>query len=375
MYQKITEITDQLFHDIEMTEEAQALKEELTADLNERYADLLASGLGEEAATRQIMEDLTGFSELTSAFPRRERALSVPAPGTIPVSGIREIRVSLGADDLQVIPSEDALIHLELDSKDGAQWHSERDGSRLSLEVVRPEESKKAAPPPDADYSLNGLLQRAARMLVEFIDTHSPCRATLLVPANWRGALTVNTGSGDVRIGLPLESLTVRTGSGDGDIRLYEGTQDVRINSASGDMNVSGAAGNVSVSTTSGDIDLEGQYAALRVTTTSGDADLTRVSTGSLECKSTSGDFDFRGEAREVVYNTVSGDIELELYGELRRIKGSAVSGDAEITLADRQPSDVKANTVTGDCEVNCQPGPDPAIIQLTSVSGDITVR
>jgi argininosuccinate lyase len=64
-----------------------------------------------------------------------------------------------------------------------------------------------------------------------------------------------------------------------------------------------------------------------------------------------------------------------ELHGELRRIKGNAVSGDAEITLADRQPSDVKANTVTGDCEVNCQPGPDPAVIQLTSVSGDITIR
>ena len=76
MYQKIIEITDELFQDIEMTEEAQTLKEELTADLSDRFADLLASGVSEDEAVEQIRADLADFGELTKRFPHRQRSIN-----------------------------------------------------------------------------------------------------------------------------------------------------------------------------------------------------------------------------------------------------------------------------------------------------------
>ena len=371
MYQKINEITDRLFQDIEMTEEAQALKEELTADLNERYADLLADGLSEDEAARRISEDLADFSELTGSFPHRRHDLMPVAPDAIPAGGVSVIRVRLGADDLQVIPSEDAMIHLSLTGDLKAQWHSWQDGNVLALEIVRPDEEGQAEEFPQ---TFTGWVKRALSTLASYSKLEF-CRGVLRVPALLHAALEITTGSGNVDVDLPLDTLVIRTGSGDADVRLYESCRKAQLSAASGDITLRGSAAAISVSTASGDISLSSCSAsALRISTTSGDAELAQSRAETLICKTTSGDLSFIGEAHEIDYKTVSGDIDLTLAGPLMRINGSAVSGDAKITLADRQPASVQVNSVSGSIQMNCQDGPRAAKLTLKSVSGDITV-
>ena len=370
MYQRITEITDHLFQDIEMTEEAMALKEELTADLSDRYADLLSTGISEDDAIAQIKADLADFGELTQRFPHRQRSLKPVAPDAISAAGVTEIRVSLGSDDLAVIPSEDEQIRLELTGDPTAHWHSELNNGCLSLEIVRPEETAKSSKQPESISEW--LLQTLSSISVHI--SRDSCRGTIRVPVNWRGALDVMAGSGDVQIELPLHALTVRTGSGDVDARLEADCMKARISTASGDVKLSGSIGDATVTTASGDIDMSGCADCLRITTVSGDAEIAGVKANTLICKTTSGDLGFQGEAREIEYRTVSGDIQMTLSGNLVKVSGSAVSGDTTIILADHQPASVHGTTVSGDVQLSCQDGPGAAIINYKSVSGDIRI-
>ena len=370
MYQKIMDITDQLFQDIEMTEEAQVLKEELTADLNERYADLLAEGVSEDEAIRQIKADLADFGELTRRFPHRNRSVVPVAQDAIPAASLTEIRVYLGSDDLSVIPSEDQQVHLELTGDPNAHWHSELNNGCLALKIEREENTGNEQKTPD---SLSGWLLRTLNIIASSIDRQT-CHGTIRVPANWRRSMDISTGSGDVSIDLPLRSLKLNTGSGDVDVRLFDGCKQARIITASGDANVSGNAESLSVTTASGDIDLNGSAKSLKIVTVSGDAELNRVQTDLLECKTTSGDLNIFGEAREIEFRAVSGDVTMTLSGAVTEIRGSSISGDLNIRLSDGQFATVKANSTSGDIQMSCKDGPNAAMIALKTVSGDISV-
>ncbi|MBR0464235.1 MAG: DUF4097 family beta strand repeat protein [Clostridia bacterium] len=374
MYQKVTQIIDILFQDIEMTEEAQALKEELTADLNERYADLIASGLDESEAARRIQEDLDGFGELTSQFPRRQTSATEEKAASL--VGITRISTSVGQADLLVIPSEDSLIHWELAGDDLAQWRCERRGEELVLEIVWPEdhESDMFSKGPEDD-NLAGWLLRMINKIAAHVEIRRNCRGTIRLPSDWRGMMDVTSGSGDVSLSVPLEAFSIRTGSGNAEVTACEGCRSAHISTASGDVKLTGDADSAVVSTTSGDIDLSGAYPELRVSATSGDARLIISRTDSLKMQTTSGDIDVSGEAKDIGFNTVSGDVTLSLSGKVTRIKGNAVSGDTQITLTDGQPAEVRTHTVSGSLRVNSQSGPDAADIELTSVSGDIDVE
>ena len=370
MYQKIMDITEHLFQDIEMTEEAQALKEELTADLNERFADLLASGITEDEAVEQINADLADFGELTKRFPHRQRTIMPVAQDVIPINEVTEIRVSLGGDDLSVIPSEDQQLHLELTGDPNAHWHSELNNGCLALKIEREDSVEQEFQNSD---NLSSWLLRTLNIIATRVVQQSS-QGTLRVPAAWCKTMEINTGSGDVSIELPLETLKINTGSGDVDAHLFDCCRQAKILTASGDANISGTAESISISTASGDIDMHGVTKTLNVSTVSGDADLTRVKTELLDFKTTSGDISFEGEAHKVGFRTVSGDIHLTLTGLITEIRGTSVSGDMIIRLADGQPAVTKANTTSGDVQISSQNGPAPAIITLKSVSGDISV-
>ena len=88
MNSKLKEIIDAHFLDIEMNDEAQALHDELSADLNERFEDLLTEGVREEDAIEMIRADLADFDELTRRFPHRRTELAQVDPETISVEGI-----------------------------------------------------------------------------------------------------------------------------------------------------------------------------------------------------------------------------------------------------------------------------------------------
>ena len=377
MNQRITEITDELFKDIEMTAEAQALKDELTADLNDRFADLLSAGISEEEAAAQIRSDLADFGELTRRFPHRQHALMPVAPGSVPADAVDEIRISLKSDDLRVEPSPDGSIRLELTGDPEAQWRSELADRRLTLAIVRPEKDEAfRQEPADEPISLSAWLLRTLKGIAVNLGTETTCLGTVRIPAGWYRSLDAVSGSGDIAITVPLSSLAVRTGSGDVDIRAYDSYGQIKAGTGSGDVTLSATAARISIGTASGDVEArDGAADLLRVVTASGDADISTARARTLELMTTSGDITFQGEADRTEFKTVSGDVSLELSGPLSSVSGSAVSGDTDIILTDRQPADIQASSVSGDIDTFAQEGICPARIHLKSVSGDITVR
>ena len=373
MNAKIREIVDALFQDVEMTEEARNLHDELCADLNDRLNDELADGVSEEAALAGIRAGLADFGELTREFPRRERALSVPQPDVVPMGEVREISVRLGMDDVSVVPSEDQQLHLAVTGDADARWRYELSEGRLALEIDRPEEETDTWEPDSISGSLLRALSELSRHIFRDIG-RQPCHGEVRVPASWGGALTVLTGSGDVQVDLPVKALTVRTASGDIRLSLHEGCHTATVTAASGDIEARGTAETVTLNTSSGDIDLSGCVRQLRVSTASGDTRLMAVRADTLKYNATSGDLDMDGEAREIDFKTVSGDVELRLSGAVARIQGSAVSGDTEIALPVGQCAAAQTHSVSGDIQVGRPDGPGAARLKLSSVSGDIQV-
>ncbi len=369
MNSKLKEIIDAHFLDIEMNDEAQALHDELSADLNERFEDLLTEGVREEDAIEMIRADLADFDELTRRFPHRRTELAQVDPETISVEGIDDILIRAGGEDLTILPSQDNRIHLQLTGAEKAQWRSDRSGNCLILEIVYPDSDTFAN-----DNSLLGIVLQSISRLTNQIHSEE-CLGTVLIPAGWRKMLRVQTGSGDIHTDVRTDSLVVKTASGDLDIRLGDSGRSAEIFSSSGDISLTGNTGKIKISTVSGDIDMHGCAGTLSVSTVSGDARLCPVQADTLDFKATSGDLEFQGHAAKISSKTVSGDTRFELTGHVASIRGSAVSGDTRIRLLESQPARTQMRSTSGSIRANCHDGPDAAEIILNSVSGDISIE
>ena len=69
MNQKINHYIDGLFERLPQSREAEELREELLANLNDRYEDELARGAGEEEAFQRAIESLGDLSEALGELP------------------------------------------------------------------------------------------------------------------------------------------------------------------------------------------------------------------------------------------------------------------------------------------------------------------
>ncbi len=346
MNQRILALADELFRDIEMNEESSVLKEELCADLDERFSDLIREGLDEEAAIQRIRADLSDFDQLTKTFPHRRQALPALTQDMTDTGKFSEIVVRLKWDDLDVLPSPDDRLSLRLSGDGEAQWRSEIHGGCLSLTIERPEDTLPEA----VDW-----VGRVLKMLYRHIRVAAGCRGTLLIPASWRGKLRIETASGDARVEVPVQRL--------------------EINTASGDIQAMAEAGSLSVNTASGDVEARGAFSELRAVTVSGDMTVDQYAGTNAELKTTSGDITYHGETARLAYKTVSGDVNVAITGRIQAVNGSAVSGDTHIRLADSQPAHIKAHTVSGSQRFRSAEGPEAAEMTLSSVSGDIIVE
>ena len=390
MRQEIQAIIDPLFRDVEPTEEARSLREELAADLEDRYADLLASGMDGEAALAQLRDAVTGFEAVTADLPHRRAPeapaieapaieapaaaapaaeKAVPAPDrpedggeSLPVAGLSRLCVRLASEDLRVELSPDDRLHLLIEGQGRPVWKHETSGGTLTLTIEHEEDGDPDGLGDIDPAKLDGLgrallkMSRMTGIIRRRINVYDDCVGTVRIPAGWLPAMELDTASGDITVSAPAAALTARTASGDLVVDAFGPCRTVDLKSISGDIQLTGGTESLTASTTSGDMTLR------------------QVEAPTVRLRTVSGDAGLEGRCGSVSYQSVSGDVRLVLSGPVRSVTGSSVSGDADIRLPDGQPARVAARSTSGSIRTSCPQGPNAADLRLTSVSGNITV-
>ncbi|MFL5926350.1 MAG: DUF4097 family beta strand repeat-containing protein [Gaiellaceae bacterium] len=278
------------------------------------------------------------------------------------VSGPAEIDVRLAAGDIEIDPTLEGRIEVELVAHDE---ESQRlvDEARIELHDHhgRPQ-LVVDIPHKSRGFSFSIVFGRSG------ISCRVRCPQSSLV--------AVRTKSADVRVGGTVGGLNVSTASGDVQGYLVEGA--VNVKSASGDVQVREAGGGVNVQTASGDIELEivrgpvsvqtasgdltiaEAYDNVSANTVSGDQDHGAVMRGHVNAASVSGDISIgvrRGSKAYLDCNTVSGDTSSEL-----ELTTDAPAGDGPLV-------EIRAKTVSGDIRITRAPAP------LSGAPADNTVQ
>lgn len=368
----IVRMVDELFAGVWENEEITALREEITANCLERYADQLAKGRTEAEAVEAVRESLAGMEEVIAAFPGRipeadilaeaaAKAIeSHPAPRLD--EGVSRLDVELFNFDLEVRPSEDGEIHLDLDKGFEKRVVLERDGDRLlvrQVDMIRRQVEKK----PETEGSLVDFVLRRV------LDTVS------------LGIFSGAEAAGTARLSLPRElDLPVRVNGQSSDITWRDvRPAELKIETLSGDMDlhIDGMKGELQLDTKSGDLDLwirsDGR---VRCRTVSGDMDVNAVC-GELAVTTVSGDIDGRCSAERLRVQTVSGDLDLELTDErIREISAQTTSGDLELQIPRTMNPQLRFSSVSGDSHTaGFNPDGQTVAVSVKTVSGDLTIE
>ncbi len=273
------------------------------------------------------------------------------------------IKVELAGDDVELAPSADELIHIEIDPEDEPLLLLEKADGCLTLR-----RNPNNRPPREAqeenlqDKGFFGFLAGLGRAIGNtFQEMRSCCDTIRVLLPNGFAAAEVFTASGDISAEeLRLGSLTITSASGDMDLCECNLQGDLSLCNTSGDISVS-------------DTRITGLLSA---NATSGDIDLSDVTVPVLATNNVSGDTTIEADTQQLDSNSVSGDIDITLIGNSQqRIGANTTSGDIDIALAEAGIPAVDANTTSGDVSITCATDPASAFrIQLNTVSGDISV-
>jgi DUF4097 and DUF4098 domain-containing protein YvlB len=264
------------------------------------------------------------------------------------VTGPAEIDVRLASGDIEVDPTLDGRIEVELVGHDE---ESQRlvDEARIELHDHhgRPQLIVDV-PNKSRGFSFSLVFGRSG-ISCRIRCPHSSLLSVRSKAADVRvggtiGGLNVSTASGDVEALIVESGVNVKSASGD--IRIREIGGGLSAQTASGDIDLDIVRGPVSVATASGDLTIGEAYDNVSANTVSGDQEHGAVMRGHVNATSVSGDVSIGVRRGSKVYldcNTVSGDTssELELTtdapdgeGPLVEIRAKTVSGDIRITRA-----------------------------------------
>ena len=278
------------------------------------------------------------------------------------VSGPAEIDVRLASGDIEIDPTLDGRIEVELVAHDEEsqrlvdeariELHDHHDRPQLVVDV--PHKSR--------GFSFSIVFGRSG------ISCRVRCPKSSLV--------SVRSKSADVRVGGTVGGLNVSTASGDVDAYLVEGG--VNVKSASGDVHVREIGSGANVQTASGDVELEIVRGAINVQTASGDLTIGEAY-DNVNASTVSGDQQHGAVMRGYVgAASVSGDISIGVRrGSKAYLDCNTVSGDtsSELELTTDAPAgdgplvEIKAKTVSGDIRITRAPAP------LSSPPADNTVQ
>ncbi len=263
---------------------------------------------------------------------------------TFDVQGPTEVEVRLNAGDIQVDPTLDGRVEVELLAHDDEAQQLvddarvELQGNRVLVDVPRK----------SGGFSFGNLFGRQG------ITCRVRCPEGSLLTVRTRsadltvrgaiGGMNVATASGDVEADRVLGGLNVKSASGDIGVRVVDAG--VNVQTASGDVALGAVRGSINVNTASGDVTINEADDNVNVNTVSGDQEHGAVMRGNVSAHSVSGDVRIGVRRGSKVYldcTTVSGDTSSELEvspeapatdGPLVEIRAKTVSGDIRIVRA-----------------------------------------
>lgn len=206
------------------------------------------------------------------------------------LSGVTSVNVSGVSDTVEMMSGEGQahLVATCMSAGDPVKLRVQRSGSTLNVQVVYP---------PTSINNMNSHL-------------------TVTLPADYTGALKVNTVSGEVLANnMPQKLSNVEINTVSGEVQFNSGAQEqLKIGTTSGRISASGITGNATFESISGEVQAEfAASVSANVSTTSGGVDLSYdVAPGAIQVRSISGGVNLALPADascDVHFETVSGGL------------------------------------------------------------------
>lgn len=270
---------------------------------------------------------------------------------TFEVSGPVELDVRLASGAIQVDPSLEGRVEIELTASDE---ESQRliDEARVELQerhgrpgVIVDVPQRRGGFSFSLGFGRGGIECRIR--CPQESGVHVRCKSADVVVRGTVGALNVATASGDVHADRVTGGVNVKSASGD--VVVREAGDAVSVQTASGDVEIEVARGPMNVATASGDVTIGEAYDNVSANTVSGDQHHGAVMRGNVSAQSVSGDVEVfvrRGSKVYLDCSTVSGDTHSEL-----DVSADAPAGDGPLL-------ELRARTVSGDITIRRAPAP-----------------
>ena len=401
MNDTVARIVEIMFQDVEKNEETDAIRDEVMNNCQERFTDMVASGISEDDAIAAVVESLKGMDDVLAPYKKTQHVRE-DADDTqdgeqhvvFAAHMVRRIDVALVSEDVHIEPSDDDNYHVLWNTDETHRIKAELNGDTLSVTRI-PGENTRTKQDAKAEHhvhfevddmsdfvkseagkieinmeglgrSMKALGEKIKLLFAEGVKINvrsTDGKVTIQVPENAMPLVKLLTTSGDIDVqDVALADLNITSTSGDVNIDLGEDQHLARIEmrTTSGDMDVTAYADLASIASTSGDVEVEGRYNKLCIATISGDMDV-------------------RADVVNMNFSAISGDVELQFDSdEIRNVSGSTVSGDIEIDLpAGLGVMGIGTQTRSGDV-MTCYAtnGVGPAVTGgVSTMSGDITIR
>ncbi len=375
MNDTVARIVEIMFQEIEQNEETAAIRDEVMNNCQERYTDLVNSGVSEDDAIAAVIESLKGMEDVLAPYKKKEP--HIPAVENKEGSGeqhagfasylVKTIDVALVNEDVNIEASDDDCFHVTWNADESPLVNVELHNDTLRISR-RPGDAVKMNKDGKVEYHHKDDFS-------DFVKTEE-------------GKIEINMDSisramkilGD-KIKLSFSNgMSIGFGSADGDVTIQvpeNAMPHVKLLTTSGDIDVQDVAlADLNITSTSGDINIdlnENQYLKLvEVRTTSGDIEATAF-THEMSIASTSGDVEVEGCYHNLTVNTISGDIDVT--ADVMNMTFKAVSGDVDLAFDSDVIRDVRGNTISGDIDIDLPDGIGTMAIQTQTRSGDVTTR
>jgi hypothetical protein len=189
-------------------------------------------------------------------------------------------------------------------------------------------------------------------------------------------SLAVGTGSADVVAKGRYHGGRVDTGSGDVHLGVFDGA--LRVQAGSADVTIDEASADLDVKTGSGNVRIGRTGSAASFGAGSGDLDIGHAA-GDVKAKTGSGNISLGEAEADLDATTGSGSIRA---GRVRRgrVKARAASGSIHVGVATGTAAWLDVQTVSGTARSELEASDEPAAdadtveLQLNTVSGNITI-
>ena len=292
----VARIVDLMFQELEMNEEVAAIRDEIMDNCQERYNDMVASGLSEDDDIGAVVESLKGMEDVLAQYKRRSHQNDMPeteAEGEKNLSfaahTIHRIDLTLIDEDVSLEESDDDEYHVIWDADDSPLMKVTEDHGVLRIErgvgeakilmkdhvQVQYNDGKTNYTSTENyhDADLAGIFDGAMKTLDGTMRSLGQSLKSMFAKGNMH--IHFGFGNGGVTIQIPenaIPHVKLLTTSGDIDVQEVAMT-DLNVTTTSGDitieLNEEQHLHHMEVRTTSGDINVTAYADSAAIASTS----------------------------------------------------------------------------------------------------------